>query len=365
MQKGKKECGELRKQEKTLHALKSDRIISLLIVATIRKKKNNNKVLYGTLLLQVTECPTGVGRAAHAANYKASAGARCVQPTVNNVTFRSQPDVKVFGNTQTASQAKSEPSMQSTAAGRGGVVDVASSASCSLGEKPAGAGAASRVGTPSMATNRPNRNESFSRNVSSWTGFPVPDEDRSTRSTVVRNNSVHTVSSENVIPLGVHSISANTTNVLSVNPNMAHSGFYSVSTMNRTPVVKMGSGAKTPSVVGKVHTPELKLPPMEGSGNKFAAREQCTVTEVGGKRGADNTESVSRRSGSGWEHLDLYHSNRESRIDQGEEDDQSKICKYGWLFDSLVPCWVICTVKHHNMRRVGSYCLSMFRAICH
>ena len=370
-------------------------------------------------LLQATEHPGGKGPATELANI--SAGASCIQPTTINVTFHSQPDVRVFGKTQNTSQVNNDSSKQNVGPGS---MTVESSATCIVGGISAGTGAVNSVNSYKVGTNGPKAGsgiESTSRNVSSWKGFSVPDEALLPLSTSVKNGAAHSVCSENITPLGAHSISSNATHsgvhsvnqnmpqsgfhsvnqnmpqsgshivnqhmqqsgfysvnqnmpqsgfhsvnqimpqsgshivnqnmpqsgihsvnqnmpqsgihsvnqnmpqsgIHSVNQNMPQSGIHSVRAMGRIPVVKMGSGAATPGVNGKVNTPKVKLSLMEGSMDKPAASEQTPVTELGRKRQADDTGNVSSHSGSGWEHLNLYHSNRESMVYQGEEEDGS------------------------------------------
>ena len=310
-------------------------------------------------LLQATEHPGGKGPATELANI--SAGASCIQPTTNNVTFCSQPDVRVFGNTQNKSQVNNDSSKQNVGPGN---MTVESTAICTVGGISAGTGAVNSINSDKVGTSGPKTGsgiESTSRNVSSWKGFSGPNEALLPLSASVKSRAAHSVCSENITPLGAHGISSNATHsgvhsvnlnrpqsgfhsvnqnmplsdfhivnqnmpqsgFHSVNQNMPQSGIHSVRAMGRTPVVKMGSGAVTPGVSGKVNTPKVKLSLMEGSMDKPAANEQTPVTELGGKRQADDTGNVSNHSGSGWEHLNLYHSNRESMVYQGEDEDGS------------------------------------------
>ena len=278
-------------------------------------------------LLQVTDGCTGKRPATDSANI--SAGASSVQPTTNSVTFCSQPDVRVFGNTQNASQVNNCSSKQTTAPGRGRFVTVETSATCSTGGRTAGTGAWNSVNSVTMETSGPKagtRNMSISRNVGSWKGFPVPDEAPSPLRMSANNSATHSVHSENVSPFGAHSVNSKVTHLAihSVDPNLLQSGFCSMRTMEGTPVVNKGNGVETPSASGKGATPKLKLPLMEGSRSKPAASEQNTLTDFAEKTGAGNMVNVSGHSGSGWEHLNLYHSNREAMVNQGEAKYKSE-----------------------------------------
>ena len=398
--------------------------------------------------LQATERPGGKGPATDLANI--SAGAGCIQPTTNSVTFRPQP-----GNTHKTSEVNNDSSRQSLGPGS---MTIESSATCTVGGISAGTGAVNSVNSHKVGTSGPKAGsgiESTSRNVSSWKGFSVPDEAPFSMSASVKNSAAHNVCSENIAPLGAYSISSNATHsgvhnvnqsipqsgvhsvnqsipqsgvhnvnqsipqsgVHSVNQNMPQSGFHSVNqnmpqsgfhsvnqnmpqsgfhsvnqnmpqsgvhsvnqnmpqsgvhsvnqnmpqssfhsvnqnipqsgihsvrAMGRTPVVKMGSGAATPGLSGKVNTPKVKLSLTEGNMGKPAASEQTPMTELGGKRLADDTGNVSSHSGSGWEHLNLYHSNRESMVYQGEEEDGS--AGEGVSHLRLLNSPALCTDKCH------------------
>ena len=367
-------------------------------------------------LLQATEHPGGKGPATELANI--SAGASCIQPTTNNVTC-SQPDVRVFGNTQNTSQVNNDSSKQNVGPGS---MTVESSAVCTVGGISTGTGAVNSINSHKVGTSDPKTGSgigSTSRNVSSWKGFSVPNEALLPLSTSVKSRAAHSVCSENITPLGAHSISSNATHsgvhsvnqnmpqsgfhsvnqnmpqsgfhsvnqnmpqsdfhsvnqnmpqsgshivnqnmpqsgfhsvnqnmpqsgIHSVNQNMPQSGIHSVRAIGRTPVVKMGSGAVTPGVSGKVNTPNVKLSLMEGSMDKPPASEQTPVTELGKKRQADDAGNVSSHSGSGWEHLNLYHSNRESMVYQGEEEDGS--AGEGVSHLRLLNSPALCTDKCH------------------
>ena len=374
--------------------------------------------------LQATERPGGKGPATDLANI--SAGAGCIQPTTNSVTFRPQP-----GNTHKTSEVNNDSSRQSLGPGS---MTIESSATCTVGGISAGTGAVNSVNSHKVGTSGPKAGsgiESTSRNVSSWKGFSVPDEAPFSMSASVKNSAAHNVCSENIAPLGAYSISSNATHsgvhnvnqsipqsgvhnvnqsipqsgfhsvnqnmpqsgFHSVNQNMPQSGFHSVNqnmpqsgvhsvnqnmpqsgvhsvnqnmpqssfhsvnqnipqsgihsvrAMGRTPVVKMGSGAATPGLSGKVNTPKVKLSLTEGNMGKPAASEQTPMTELGGKRLADDTGNVSSHSGSGWEHLNLYHSNRESMVYQGEEEDGS--AGEGVSHLRLLNSPALCTDKCH------------------
>ena len=386
--------------------------------------------------LQATERPGGKGPATDLANI--SAGAGCIQPTTNSVTFRPQP-----GNTHKTSEVNNDSSRQSLGPGS---MTIESSATCTVGGISAGTGAVNSVNSHKVGTSGPKAGsgiESTSGNVSSWKGFSVPDEAPFSMSASVKNSAAHNVCSENIAPLGAYSISSNATHsgvhnvnqsipqsgvhsvnqsipqsgvhnvnqsipqsgVHSVNQNMPQSGFHSVNqnmpqsgfhsvnqnmpqsgvhsvnqnmpqsgvhsvnqnmpqssfhsvnqnipqsgihsvrAMGRTPVVKMGSGAATPGLSGKVNTPKVKLSLTEGNMGKPAASEQTPMTELGGKRLADDTGNVSSHSGSGWEHLNLYHSNRESMVYQGEEEDGS--AGEGVSHLRLLNSPALCTDKCH------------------